>query len=454
MLTKKQCSKARRSRDPRFDGKFFTAVKTTGIYCRPICPANTPLEKNVEYYTTAIQAANAGYRPCLRCRPDSAPNSAAWKGINTTLDRAIALIDEGELEHGSISSLASRLGISERYLRKLFTEHIGISPKAYALYQQCLFAKQLLHQTNLPITQVALTSGFKSIRRFNDSFKSQLSMTPSAVRKSSKTTEEDLTITLSYCPPYNWAAMQNFYSQRIIEGLEWCNQSHYGRTFQWAGSKGKFTATHDKKNHCFHVSISIDNLTTLKNTLSNIKRVLDIDVNMELVDEQLQHTFGKSNNIISGLRLPGTWSLYEAGIRAILGQQISVKAAHNLIKVLVTELGEKLGSHYLFPTPHALIQNDLEFLRTNKKRKQTLKDFSLFYLSQKAPHDPDEWISINGIGPWTINYAKMRGLSDPNIFLGNDLGIKKALNTSGTTFSPEKASPWQSYLTIQLWNRL
>ena len=188
MLNPDVCQKARLSRDPRFDGKFFTAVKTTGIYCRPICPATTPKEENVLYFASGIEAALAGYRPCLRCRPDSAPGSPAWRGVNTTLDRAIRLIGEGDLHEGSLPSLAEKLGIGERYLRQLFKKHLGISPKAYALYQQCLFAKQLLHQTTLPITDIALTSGFNSIRRFNDCFQSQLGLTPSQIRRSEKTT--------------------------------------------------------------------------------------------------------------------------------------------------------------------------------------------------------------------------------------------------------------------------
>lgn len=180
------CSKARHSRDARFDGKFFTAVRTTKIYCRPICPATTPREENVTYFATAIEAANAGYRPCLRCRPDSAPNSPAWKGVDTTLERAIKLIHEGALQTGDLEMLSQRLGISSRYLRQLFQKHMGIAPKTYALYQQCLFAKQLLHNSQLPITDIALASGFNSVRRFNDCFKKQLKLTPTQIRKAKK----------------------------------------------------------------------------------------------------------------------------------------------------------------------------------------------------------------------------------------------------------------------------
>ena len=203
MLDPQICQKARLSRDPRFDGKFFTAVKTTGIYCRTICPVHPPKEENVSYFASAIEAANAGYRPCLRCRPDSAPGSPAWKGVNTTLERAIKLIDAGALQEGSLPRLAERLGISDRYLRELFSKNLGVSPKTYALYQQCLFAKQLLQQTKLPVTQVALASGFSSIRRFNDCFMAQLKLTPSQMRKSSAKESNALALKLYYRPPYD-----------------------------------------------------------------------------------------------------------------------------------------------------------------------------------------------------------------------------------------------------------
>jgi AraC family transcriptional regulator of adaptative response / DNA-3-methyladenine glycosylase II len=212
----KVCSKARLARDPRFDGQFFSAVKTTKIYCCSICPATTPREENVTYFSSAIEAANSGYRPCLRCRPDSAPGSPAWKGVNTTLERAISLIDEGALQNGSLALLAKRLGISDRYLRQLFKNHMGISPKAYALNQQCLFAKNLLHQTNLPIAQIALASGFNSIRRFNDCFQAQLKLTPSKVRRRKTSKSALLQLKLNYRPPYDWPFIQKFFPLELL----------------------------------------------------------------------------------------------------------------------------------------------------------------------------------------------------------------------------------------------
>ena len=402
MLNPKICQKARLSRDPRFDGKFFTAVKTTGIYCRPICPATTPKESNVTYFPSAISAANAGYRPCLRCRPDSAPGSPAWQGVNSTLNRAIRLINEGVLQEGTLQTLSQRLGVSDRYLRKLFKEHLGTSPKAYALYQQCLFAKHLLHQTQLPVTQVALASGFGSVRRFNDCFQSQLNLTPTQVRKISAPNTSSIKLQLHYRPPYDWSQLQHFFRIRLIPNLEWCDEKSYGRTFTWGKSRGYFTAEHVSEKYYFDVTLVLDDLTQLKPIVNNIRRVLDLDVDIQAVDNDLQQQFDNHISLLPGLRLPGIWNPFEAGIRAILGQQISVKAATTLVSRLVSNLGDKNQEKYFFPSPHAIANDNLGCLNIPESRKQTLRDLAKHFLTNENAHDPITWLSIKGIGPWTF----------------------------------------------------
>lgn len=404
MLDPKVCQKARLSRDPRFDGKFFTAVKTTKIYCRTICPVAPPKEENVLYFSSAIECANAGFRPCLRCRPDSAPNSPAWKGVNTTLDRAIRLIDagclqKGSLQEGSLEQLAERLGISDRYLRLLFKQHLGLSPKQYALYQQCLFAKQLLHQTKLPITQVALASGFESVRRFNDCFKAQLKLTPSQMRKSGGEQTNVLMLNLYYRPPFDWARMQGTLAARAIDKLEWCDENRYGRTFNWHGSQGSFTANHNAEKNLFEVSVELEDVKYLKAIINNIHRILDLDVDMQVIEQGLQQCLPPEFTFNSGVRLPGIWNMLEAGIRAILGQQISVAAARNLVTTLVRELGEPLfnkpnenqsdnkNEQYVFPTPQAIVNSDLEFLKIPGSRKQTLRNLAQHYLTHENPNE-------------------------------------------------------------------
>ncbi len=454
MLNPEVCQKARLSRDPRFDGKFFIAVKTTGIYCRPICPATTPKEENLLYFPTAIEAAVAGYRPCLRCRPDSAPGSPAWKGVNTTLDRAIRLIGEGALQDKPLPMLAEQLGISDRYLRQLFKKHLGISPKAYALYQQCLFAKQLLHQTELPITQIALSSHFNSVRRFNDCFQSQLGLTPSQIRKSASTKSGALRLQLDYRPPYDWCAMRDFFMVRSIPGLEWCDEQSYGRTFEWRGCSGCFTARHVADKNSFEITIELDDVTHLKAIMNNIRRILDLDVDIDAVEHDIERCFSGAIMIKSGRRLPGLWSLFEAGIRAILGQQISVVAARKLVTTLVANLGLEKGVHHLFPSPRSIAKSELNFLKIPASRKQTLHRLAQHYLTHPSPDDPLAWLALKGIGVWTVDYAKLRGLSDPDIYLAGDLGVKKAALKTGQPFDPQQAAPWRSYLTLQLWSQL
>ena len=462
----KAYQQARLSRDARFDGRFFVAVKTTGIYCRPICPAVTPKEENIEYYSHAHLAAFAGYRPCLRCHPDSAPNSPIWNGVSTTLERAKRLIDNGALDNGSLLNLSDRLGISDRYLRQLFDKHLGIPPKPYALFKQCEFAKDLLHQTSLPITEIALASGFNSVRRFNDCFKKQLSLTPSQVRKSQKTATNSIELKLYYRPPYNWQHLQGFLSARLIEELEWCDEDSYGRTFKWSNNsgekcKGWFTASHNEEKHRFDVEIEIDNLHLLKAVVNNIRRILDLDTDSKTVEKCLKA--GGFSDLAKGLRLPGTWSVFEAGIRAILGQQISVVAARNLVKAVIDELGEKSedsseDNKVFFPSIKKIATSDFEFIKIPGKRKQTLNNLALHFIKTEHPDEPESWLSLKGIGPWTVDYAKMRGLSDPDIYLAGDLGVKKsvkkAMEQSGLKLNPADAAPFRSYLTFHLWNKL
>ena len=468
-LSKAQCQRARMSRDARFDGKFYVAVKTTGIYCRPICPATAPKESNVSYYASAFEAANQGYRPCLRCRPDSAPGSYAWKGVDTTVERALKLIDQGALIDGSVEDLAERLGISSRHLRGLFQDKLGIAPKGYAVYQQLLFAKQLLHQTDLSVTDVAYSSGFQSVRRFNDSFKQHFQLTPKQLRKRDKAPGECLDLWISYRPPYRWDLMQQFLSKRLIEGLEWCGENSYGRTFVWQASDGEdpvegyFTATHNAEKNGFEVKLYMPTGKAILPVVRNIRRILDVDTDISLIEGQLKQVAEIGPHIIEGLRLPGIWDAFEAGIRAVLGQQISVEAARKLVLVLVTSYGKKIEIdgelRYLFPTPEQLQDVDFMALKMPHTRRVTLQSLSRFCTQPQFDYDLDLWLSIKGIGPWTVNYAKMRGQSDSDVWLGSDLGVIKALRqlndeSANSQFNPDDAGPWRSYLTFQCWNLL
>lgn len=453
MLDRQTCERARKAKDPRFDGLFYVAVHTTNIYCRPICPVTHVKEDNITYYETALEAAQKGYRPCLRCRPDSAPGSPVWRGVNTTFDRAIRLINDGYLQNKNTEDLAATLGIGDRYLRKIFQDHLGVSPKTFAIYHQCLFAKNLLHSTNLSVTEIAFASGFKSIRRFNDAFKAQVSLSPREIRRT-KVKKGKLMIYLPYRPPYDWAAIHEFLSKRLLEPMEWLTDDSYGRTIHHGKSKGSFTATHDPVKNKFKVELSLDDISGLKPVVDHIRRILDLDVDSMAVDEALKSALGPDFPYKNGTRIPGVWNIFEAGIRAILGQQISVKAAHRYCMQLVEALGEPVGDHTLFPTPQSIAESDLSFLRIPQSKKDTLRRLSTYMANDGNDHDPQAWIGLKGIGPWTVQYAQIRGQSQPDIYMESDLGVIKIQDRLPKGFSPEMTAPWRSYLTLQCWRQL
>ena len=447
---------ARLSRDPRFDGVFFTAVKTTGIFCRPVCPASPPKEQNVEYFETASEALVSGYRPCLRCRPESAPFSPAWSGTETTVQRALTIIHQSGFNDIKLSELATRLGISDRYLRKLFEQQIGVGPKAYIQHQQILFAKSLLHQTQLPINQIAYACGFNNVRRFNDAFKKVAAKTPSQIRKK-PANGTAIRLQFNYQPPFNWDKWRAFSITRQIEKVETVGNSSYGRTFSWLNEqgdwvKGKFLAVHRPDKQGFNVSIEIEDSRYLYPVSQFIRQVFDLNVNVNLIEQHISNAGFPAQNLQSGLRIPGCWGRFEAGIRAILGQQVSVKAATSLINQVVEHLGDKDGDDLWFPTPQQLAKSRLNFLKIPQARKATLIALAK-YCATNPNSDVSSWIDIKGIGPWTVEYAQMRGESNPDIWLDSDLGIKKALDIF-PVIEANKAKPWRSYLTMQMWGML
>ena len=507
------CREARMSRDPRFDGKFFVGVLSTGIYCRTVCPAVAPKEENVRYFDSVIKAALAGLRPCLRCRPDSAPGSNPWKGTGTTLDRAIGLIEAGALsgEHGlTVEDLADKLGISSRYLNKLFTAGFGTSPKQFALYRQLMFAKQLLHQTQLPITQVALAAGFNSIRRFNEAFQQSLQLTPTQLRKSSlKSTAKleegertnkaspqempahSLSLYQYYRPPLDWPAQLAFYRLRAVAGMEWFSEGanhdsndmmpqdtlEYGRTLQLEDIRAVVRIAHEAHLHRFKITLTLtpdSPLAGLQKLITQVRRILDLDADMQLIEHKLQRLTDLKLIPKSGLRIPGAGSLFEAGCRAVLGQQVSVVQATKLLNLLVEAYGERFslnGQEYrLFPTPQVIRHACLDKLKMPGARKLALNALAAF-ICEHPEATADDWIRVKGIGPWTIAYAKLRGLGDPNIFLHTDLIVKKQLlatmgEQTGLDTEAQKQldysaivervsadiAPWGSYLTFLLWS--
>jgi AraC family transcriptional regulator of adaptative response / DNA-3-methyladenine glycosylase II len=444
---------ARLTRDPRFDGTFFIAVKTTNIFCRPICPANAPLEKNVEYFKLAQQAMLAGYRPCLRCRPDSAPHSYPWQGVNTTVQRAMRLLRQyRELR---IEEIANKLGITTRYFRHLFQQHLGLSPKQYQLFDKVLFAKQLLHESNLPIEHIAHASGFASARRLQHNFKKVTGLTPQQIKKSKNKDQQLISLRLAFRPPFNWQHMQSFLALRAIHGVETVTENCYSRTFVIGSDKGWFRVSTIADKHYLKVDISLANIEKLTAVLNNIERVFDLNADTKTIQTQLLKSGVPKDKMLAGLRIAGVWDTFEAGCRAILGQQISVKAAMTLLSLLTKELGETEDDKCYFPTAEALANNDLAFLKIPHNRKQTLRLFAqhnidIPYSVDQPDSSINDWLNIKGVGPWTVAYAKMRGQSCPDIWLDTDLIVKKQL--AKINIDAELARPWRSYLTFQIWS--
>lgn len=458
-LTVEQCQQARLSRDQRFDGQFFIAVKTTGIFCRPICPAVLPKEENVHYFADRTQALQAGFRPCLRCRPDSAPDSWAWKGVETTFLRAQKLIDHGELQHSSLTALAARLGVSDRYLRQLFERYLGLPPKRYAQFQQLMFAKQLLHSSSMSITDIAFASGFNSVRRFNDAFQQHLTLTPSQIRRQSGLHIKKNRIELPFRGQLDWPFMLAFYARRAIAGVETVTDTGYERQVKINDAPAWFRIT-KKSDHALWMEFDLADMSQLRTLVRQVRRMLDLDADTDIIEQHLENV---APTLVhqKGIRIPGTWNAWEAGVRAILGQQVSVTAAIGQLNLLVRTLcGESASKYgeppqwsepYYFPEPQQIAQADLSFLRMPQSRKETLHRFAKLMTAQ--PHvDPSEWLTLKGIGPWTISYAQLRGLSQPNCLLDKDLVVKKAL-VDFPQLTSETASPWGSYATFHLWNR-
>ncbi len=445
MLTHYQ--QARQSKDRRFDGRFFIAVKTTKIFCRPICPANMPLEQNVEYFDLAQQAMAAGYRPCLRCRPDSAPHSFAWQGVNTTVNRGMRLLSEHK--QTPVQKIAEKLGVSDRYFRQLFQQKLGLSPKQYQLFDKVLFAKKLLHQTTLNIEDIAQASGFASARRLQQNFKKVTGLTPQQIRQNKMLKQQPLRLNLAFRAPFNWAQLHHFLAVRAIPGMEDTSNNSYARSFSINQHNGWFKVSPVVNQDHLNVEIELDNISLLNQVTSNIERLFDLNANIQNIQTQLEHAGVAPQALVPGLRLPGVWDTFEAGCRAILGQQISVKAAINLLTTLTHKLGKQIQQRYYFPSPDAIAASDLAFLRMPQSRKNTLKIFAEFWPTHNNA-DLEQWLSIKGIGPWTVAYAKMRGQSDPDIWLNSDLVIKKQL--ANYQINSDLARPWRSYLTFQLWS--
>ena len=456
------CRRARLSRDRRFDGEFFLAVRTTGIYCRPVCPARAPAEKNVTYYHNAAQAAQAGYRPCLRCRPESAPGSAAWEGTSTTVQRALQLIQHGALNDGSLATLAERLGIGERYLRKLFQRELGVSPQAVALNQRLLFAKKLLAETTLPITDVAFAAGFGSVRRFNSAVQSQFKLTPGALRtrRGANDAGSGIRLQLQYRPPYDWTGISNFFSRHAVAGVETMTAQCYQRNLWLGGAPASFQVSPLPGKHALQLTLQLPDHSLLMPVVARVRRMFDLDANPAVIALTLGRdpVLGSLLQSYPGIRAPGSWSLYESSIRSIVGQQVSTAAARGICGRLAAATSED-PQHRVFPDAAAMAALDDSHFPMPGRRRDTLRNLSQQFSGRENELDLDSLAALKGVGPWTVGMVSMRGSGDPDIFPAKDLGLEQAwqrLSDGQSQLNDHTASwrPWRSYAANLLWRSL
>jgi len=469
-MNQKVYEQARLSRDARFDGRFFTAVKTTGIYCRPVCPVKAPKSHNVQFFTTAAAAAEAGFRPCLRCRPESSPGTPAWSGTSTTVTRGLRLISEGALDQdGSVEALSNRLGVTSRHLSRLFLQHLGASPKAIAQTRRLHFAKKLLDETDLPMTDIALSAGYGSVRRFNDHIRNVYGRSPTALRNRNVSREaSSFRLRLPYRPPYDYEGMINFLAMRATPGVETVEAGRYARSIRVDGETGRLVITHQPSRNLLLCEIRLTSSRHLMSVVERVRRMFDLNADpMEIGsclarDPDLAAAVEKN----PGQRIPGAWEPFEVLVRAIVGQQVSVRGATTVMGKIVRDFGEIADGQYLFPSPESLAGLEPGSLPMPRARAMAIADSARAVVRREVDLSTQDTAAlaaqltaIKGVGPWTAQYVAMRAINDPDAFLHTDLVLRKVaaarLLLTGDRALLERADawrPWRAYAGMYLWS--
>jgi AraC family transcriptional regulator of adaptative response / DNA-3-methyladenine glycosylase II len=471
------CYRAISTRDARFDGRLFVGVKTTGIYCRPICPARTPKFENVSFYASAAAAQEAGFRPCLRCRPEISPELAFWRGTSNTVSRALALIEAGALDDDDVEGLSDRLGVGARQLRRLFRQHVGASPIAVAQTRRVLLAKQLIHETRLPMAQVALASGFNSVRRFNETFLELFGRSPATLRRTRDHVRREagtLSVRLAYRPPYDWDAMLSFLAARAIPGVEHVSENGYRRTIAIGRHCGVIAVAPADKSRV-DVTVRFPDMAALPQIIARVRRVFDLAADPDTIAAHLalDPALAPLVEARPGLRVPGAWDGFELAMRAVFGQQITVLAATKLLGKLVQAYGDPLpaadseGLTHLFPAPTRIAVADLAALgmpgaraRSASALAKVIADDPLIFSRGASLEDAIAKLrALPGIGEWTAQYIAMRELREPDAFPAADIGLLRAMAApDGRRPSPaelldraERWRPWRAYVALHLW---
>ncbi|HVJ63632.1 MAG TPA: AlkA N-terminal domain-containing protein [Bdellovibrionota bacterium] len=455
------------ARDYRFDGKFFVGVKTTGIYCRPICPAR-PKRENVEFFVDALGAERAGYRPCLRCRPESAPLSPAWHGKSAVVQRALrSIADEGFFDSGE-ERFAERFGVSARHLRRLFVDEVGQTPKQIAFNNRLNFARKLITESRLPMTKVAFTAGFTSLRRFNDAFKKRFERSPTQIRREQKTTRPSggIELSLSYRPPLDWEHLLEFFRSHRIPGIENVDGNTYERVFRAGDGVGALRVRPDTERPQLLLEVFVEDPRHLFAVVQRVRRSFDLNSDPLLVANEF-----RTNKFLDslahkypGLRVAQRWDPFETAVCTILGQLVSVEQASRLVGQLVAHYGERVvhpisGSKaFLFPTPERLVGASLDEVKTTATRKRSILEIAElvhrgsldFTFPQSPGASREKLLRVAGVGAWSSEYVHLRGLGDTDAFPATDLILRRALEMH-PGFDVRDVSPWRAYAAIYLW---
>jgi AraC family transcriptional regulator of adaptative response / DNA-3-methyladenine glycosylase II len=482
-LSPDACYLAMKTRDARFDGSFFIGVTSTGIYCRPVCRVRMPRRENCRFFAHAAQAEGAGFRPCLRCRPELAPQALRWSMQDASAvlaQQAARLLDEPEAWNGevpSVEALARRLGISDRHLRRIFEQHLGVSPLQYLQTRRLLSAKQLLADTALPVTQVALISGFGSVRRFNAAFMAHYGLSPGALRREGVPRPAACEVRLGYRPPYDLDAMLGFFRTRAIAGVEAVGERELSRTLALdaAGQRweGWLTVSFDEPHSQLLLQVSDSLLGVLPLVIRRVRAAFDLDADPHAINARLHGSFPLGD----GLRVPGALSGYELAVRAVLGQQITVAAARTLAQRLVHRFGAPLetphaGLTRLFPTPEILAAAEgdaLGQLGIVRQRQAAIVAIARAVAEGRLSLHPGADVAVTttalkelpGIGDWTAQYIAMRALRWPDAFPAGDVALHKALGVQQSRQPAREAEaasqawkPWRSYAVVRAWSAL
>jgi len=470
---------ARQSRDPRFDGRFFIGVLTTGIYCRPVCPVRIPKKENIRLYRSAASAAESGFRPCLRCRPESSPGTPAWIGAPYKVSKALHLIARGNLDDSSVDELAEQLSIGSRQLSRLFHQYVGASPVAVAQTQRLHFAKKLLDETNLPLSEVCFAAGFGSVRRFNAVFQSTYARSPRELRKgvrgSKSSKDEGICVRLSYRPPLDWKSMLTYLDYRKIPGVEHIDMENnaYYRTIAIGDCVGDICAQFLEGENSVSLQINFADTRHLYHIVEKVRLLFDLKADSKEIDR----FFGKDpllKKVVKhnpGTRVTGCWDGLEVTVRAILGQQVTVKAATTLAGRVAQRYGDNYAckSEYLtrvFPSAERLAEADLNGMGIVGQRISAIRTVAEKIANGEILFDgvleTDDFVrrvcEIKGIGDWTAHYIALRVLSDPDAFPYSDLILRRAATDNQDTLTPkallkqaEVWRPWRAYAVILLW---